>query len=63
MHKQLRFRNLDSIEDASADFHYYMHDQEWHENSLVAELLIKKPRRCAIATVLLPTSVAMSSTR
>lgn len=27
MHKQLRFRNLDSIEDASADFHYYMHDQ------------------------------------
>nr|ELS4551463.1 outer membrane beta-barrel protein [Klebsiella michiganensis] len=44
MHKQLRFRNLDSIEDASADFHYYMHDQEWHENSLVAELFDQKAK-------------------
>lgn len=43
-HKQLRFRDLDSIHDADIDFYNYMLDQEWHENSLVAELFDQKAK-------------------
>ncbi|MCF0737826.1 outer membrane beta-barrel protein [Klebsiella pneumoniae] len=44
LHKQLRFRDLESIKAASDDFDYYMHDQEWNENSLVAELFDQKAK-------------------
>jgi hypothetical protein len=44
LRKQLRFRDLDSIKAASDDFDYYMHDQEWNENSLVAELFDQKAK-------------------
>ena len=43
-HKQLRFRDLDSIHSADADFYHYMLDQEWHENSLVAEVFDQKAK-------------------
>ena len=60
LHKQLRFRDLDSIKDASDDFNYYMHDQEWHENSRWPKYLTRKPKRCATAIALSPTSAATS---
>ncbi|HDR2793547.1 MULTISPECIES: outer membrane beta-barrel protein [Enterobacter] len=43
-HKQLRFRDLDSINHASDDFGYYMRDQEWHEDNLVADVFDQKAK-------------------
>lgn len=43
-HKQLRFRDLSSIQNTDIDFYNYMLDQEWHENSLVAELFDQKAK-------------------
>ncbi len=38
LHKRLRFGNLDKIKNSDTDFYNYVLDQEWHENSLVAEV-------------------------
>lgn len=43
LHKQLRFRDLESIKAASDDFDYYMRP-EWNENSTVAELFDQKAK-------------------
>lgn len=43
-HKKLRFRDLASIHNADTDFYNYMLDQEWHENSLVAEVFDQKAK-------------------
>ncbi|MEJ5071305.1 outer membrane beta-barrel protein [Enterobacter ludwigii] len=43
-YKQLRFRNLQGIQNADDDFYRYMLDQEWHENSLVAEIFDQKSK-------------------
>lgn len=44
LYKQLRFRDLSNVQAADADFYYYMRDQEWHENSLVAEIFDQKAK-------------------
>ncbi|BDH46336.1 capsular polysaccharide biosynthesis protein [Salmonella enterica subsp. enterica serovar Choleraesuis] len=43
-HKQLRFPDLDNIHNTDIDFYNYMLNQEWHENSLVAELFDQKAK-------------------
>ncbi|MGB5446717.1 MAG: hypothetical protein WBM99_14570 [Psychromonas sp.] len=41
LQKRLRFNELDSVEDTDVDFYDYIVDQEWNENSVVAELFDK----------------------
>ncbi|VFS67674.1 Uncharacterized protein conserved in bacteria (DUF2320) [Raoultella planticola] len=59
LHKQLRFRDLSDIQAADADFYYYMHDQEWHENSLIAEIFDQKAKtlRYRYSFITKPTSL------
>lgn len=42
LQKKLRLNQLDSIKDASIDFYDYVLQQEWNENSVIAELFDKR---------------------
>ncbi|MRS13620.1 capsular biosynthesis protein [Enterobacteriaceae bacterium RIT691] len=43
-HTQLRYRDLNTIHDTDVDFYNYMLDQEWHTNSLIAEIFDQKAK-------------------
>jgi len=44
LHTQLRYRSLKTIHDTDADFYNYLRDQEWHTNSLIAEIFDQKAK-------------------